>query len=235
MFFQSSLEGGTCLLSQMRTLKPKRLVSDFPKAVQLETQQRLEPRPVSPASVHARPGPAPRRRLRKAGPAVPTRTAPAAPAWQVGRSPQPVDPVASGPGLWLSTHGPHSADGTSRQPPGLCAFPHMATLAAARPGSRRANGGTSLTCTTPRDHGGTEAPQHGAPGHLACPPEQPSPQVARNPGGCGGGGQGTEMHRDARRCTEAGHRGPALCSRRGGLSLSAPFAGLCSTSLARSQ
>lgn len=58
MFFQSSLEGGTRPLSQMRTLKPKRLVSDFPKAVQLETQQRLEPRPVSPASVHARPGPA---------------------------------------------------------------------------------------------------------------------------------------------------------------------------------
>lgn len=159
--------------SQMRLLKLRRLKRDFPKDSQLATQQRPEPRPVSPASMPARPGPAARRRLHEAGPAAPTSTAPATPAGQVGRSPPSVHPVASGPGLCLTTAHTQQTeflDGHSR----LCASPNMATLAC---GQARLplcyDGGTGFTCSTPWDHGGREALQHrapGAPGPSSLPP-----------------------------------------------------------------
>lgn len=96
-------------------------------------------------------------------------------------------------------HGPLSADRISQQPPTpLCVSSHGGTavwpgqapavLLMVGPASPAPRPGTA-EARRPATRG-ARAP--GLPSLPPFSPEQPSPQVARKPGGCEGGGQGTE-------------------------------------------
>lgn len=218
-------------LSQMRALKLKRLISDFPKAAQLETQQRPESRPASPAPMPTRPGPAQPPEHGSAGP---------------GLQLLPAQPPPPPQGKQGAVHSPYTlshrdqAFGSPRHPLSRQNFstaPPPTTCCAARPGSRPANGGTSVTCTTPWTHRGTKACSAELPGTSPAP-RLPSPRAACTPGHQEAWrlrGRQTG-HRDTRSWWETGGGGGSgPCSRRGGLRLSTPFTGLCPTSLAGSQ